>query len=154
VADETVPGAYVLSGWHDFIESFARLPTQVRTQMRKPLRNAAQGIVNASKPYAMNLGAQGGGRATGHMASSTSIRVGVNRVKIVWTTPYAGVMEFAHDYERKTRSGGTSTVHLLPNTPTPRFAYKAWNQVENQFMEEVLDSIAQAAAESGYWRLG
>ncbi len=147
-----VAESVVLSGWKEFIADTKRYPARIQRQVRMPLRKAAQQIVSRAAPLATNL-VPGGGRGAGTMGRKVSIRVTGLRVKITWLEPQAGVMEFGQNYQRQSRGGGTHTVHMLPDDATPRFAYRAWEQIEPTFGAQVLDAIAEAAAATGYWRV-
>lgn len=143
--------AVVIAGWREFMEAMASLPARYERALRTSLRGSAQRVVNAAKPYAAGLA---GARAQGKTENTTSISVGKSRVRITWSAPQAGVLEFGKDYQRRNRSaGGTHTVHMLPAVATPRFAYRAWEEMQEQFGQDVLDELAAAAAATGFWEL-
>ena len=74
-------------------------------------------------------------------------------VQITWTELFFKVPATSENYTRRSRSGGSHTVHMLPGTPTPRFAYRAWRQMQPTFGQEVLDDLAVAMAATGYWQI-
>jgi hypothetical protein len=133
----------VLEGYSEFMRDAHEAPARVERAMRGLFRSEASKVIARAAAYAP--------KRTGEMAHSTSTRVGPRSVTITWTKVYAGVQEFAKRYTRQTKSG-PQTVTMHKGEP-PRFVYKAWNEMDDSFGEELLDDFLHAVAETGWWEV-
>lgn len=140
VADNAVSGAVVVSNLGEFLADLKQVESRFQNQIKGTLRNSAGRVLARSRAYAPSR--------SGALNDRTSIRLNKWSIKIFWLAIYAGVQEFAHDYER-TRGGITSSVHMTGETP--RFAYRAWEEMEPAFGEELLDDLAEAIKATGWW---
>jgi hypothetical protein len=132
-----------LGNFNEFMLDLKQAPDRYARKMRGVFRTAATEIATLAGNYAP--------KKTGAMAQNTSIRVNQWSVKITWIEVYAGVQEFGVEYPRRTTTGGMATVHLTGSTP--RYAYRAWEELKPNFEDKLMDALAEAVAEGGFWEL-
>src|SRR5579872_6413755 len=136
-----------------FWEDVRKTPRRTQAAVRKVFRTYARTVVNRAVADAPGNVAR--------VASHTRTTESTKGVTITWTRPFAGVLEFAKTFARPTRGGGNATVHI-PGTSArtierggsrmgdpPRFAYKAWAEIEPKVANDALDKVVDAIAATG-----
>jgi hypothetical protein len=135
-----------LGDWEEFVRDLHSLPRRIEQEIREPMRNEAQKVVARAATLAP--------RKTGALAQRTSTRLTITprywSFTIRWLAKYSGVQEWARDYQRRT-ANGTQTVHMTKGEP-PRFAYRAWQEMQPTFGPKMVNAIVNAVTRTGYWK--